>query len=563
MFDVLLSSSPENGLVSKEKINKNEPIKKRWNSVSSQREISPFEAFIQAHTFPRSSSSMPLEPGFVSAAPVASRRTEFVGSGHVGVSRRKPSAIAVPVMRIGIPSDRAARTENLIAEVQTPPVPAPNALENAADYVRGNPLQSGAVLIAAPLLLRSAIRKLKKPPTAAAGTTTLERPGSETKSTALKRAVPLKHETRAEAFDLLGNTARKYIIVGGKGGVGKTSMSAAVATQFADRGQKTLIVSTDPAHSLSDAFGQSVSGGDPVPVLGIENLYAQEVDPEQMKRTFSMMSQNGGADMAGLQEMGLDDLNSLFETLPPGFDEAVALVEIIKYIEGDEAYMKFDRIVFDTAPTGHTLRLLSLPDFLNGFFGKIISMKSKFGNMMNQFKGMFGGNDAQDMDASMKDMEELKRSMARVRDLFRDEIQTEFVVATIPNMMAIAESSRLVDELRKEQIPVRHLFVNQVQPQNDDCTFCSARHKEHSANMKYIQSQFEQLQISTVQCFDREIKGVGALRTMGAQLFPTDAVQPPEPSAKKTPTTSRSAAQRNSAADSTSSVPRATAEVVE
>lgn len=331
------------------------------------------------------------------------------------------------------------------------------------------------------------------------------------------KAVPRRHEATEEALDLLGNMARKYVMVGGKGGVGKTSMSAAVATAFADRGQTTLIVSTDPAHSLSDAFGQSVAGGDPVAVVGIDNLYAQEVDPDSMKRTFKMMDGVGGM---GMDELGLDELNSLFDSIPPGFDEAVALVEIIKYIQGDPGYARFERIVFDTAPTGHTLRLLALPDFLNGFFGKIISMKSKFGSMMQQFKGMFGGGREDDLNASVEDMEELKRSMQMVRNLFRDEVQTEFVVATIPNMMAIAESSRLVDELRKEQIPVRHLFVNQVQPGNDDCSFCAARYKEHVANLSYIKTQFGQLQISTVQSFDREIKGAAALRAMGGQLFP-------------------------------------------
>lgn len=338
-------------------------------------------------------------------------------------------------------------------------------------------------------------------------------------SSGLKRAVPKKHETTEEALDLLGNTARKYIIVGGKGGVGKTSMSASIATSFADRGQTTLIISTDPAHSLSDAFGQSVSGGDPVAVSSVDNLYAQEIDPDSMKRTFSMMSNMGGGGMLnGMEDMGLDELNSLFDTIPPGFDEAVALVEIVKYIEVDQKYKQFDRIVFDTAPTGHTLRLLSLPDFLNGFFGKIISMKSKFGNIMNQFKGMFG-NDV-NMDNSVQEMEELKRSMNMVRELFRDEIQTEFIVATIPNMMAIAESQRLIEELKKEKIPVRHLFVNLVQPQNDDCSFCTARYNEHRANIKYVNEQFDDLKISFVQLFDKEVKGAPALRAISSQLFP-------------------------------------------
>lgn len=463
---------------------------------------------------------------FVSGVPLKS---------NVSQARSYHRAIS-PRMRadVGVPSERNARQEQLVAEVQV----AQNPVQNFTEFAKAHPARVGAVALAAPLFVRWAMNRRKngKLKTNARSASASSFSSTSARTASLERAIPRRHETRAEAFDLLGNTARKYIIVGGKGGVGKTSMSAAVATSFADRGQKTLIVSTDPAHSLSDAFGQSVGGGDPVPVLGIDNLYAQEVDPESMKRTFKMLSQNGaiggGGQMAGLEDMGLDDLNSLFETLPPGFDEAVALVEIIKYIEGDAAYQRFDRIVFDTAPTGHTLRLLSLPDFLDGFFGKIISMKTKFSGMMNQFKGMFGGGNDMDMNASMEDMEELKRSMGRVRDLFRDEYQTEFVVATIPNMMAISESRRLLDELKKESIPVRHLFVNQVQPENDGCTFCSARWKEHSANMKYIQQQFEGLQISTVQSFDREIKGAGALRTMGTQLFPNNSQVPPEPSTK-------------------------------
>ncbi len=478
--------------------------------------------------------------------------------------RARPSRAVAPRMRndVGVPSDRVGRQEQLVAEVQV----AQKPIHNLAQFAKAHPGRVGAMALAAPLLVRWALNRKKNGNLKNGAATAASAPnGGTVAAGTLKRAIPRRHETRAEAFDLLGNTARKYIIVGGKGGVGKTSMSAAVATSFADRGQKTLIVSTDPAHSLSDAFGQSVGGGDPVPVLGIENLYAQEVDPESMKRTFKMMNQNGAAgQMAGLEDMGLDDLNSLFETLPPGFDEAVALVEIIKYIEGDAAYQRFDRIVFDTAPTGHTLRLLSLPDFLDGFFGKIISMKTKFSGMMNQFKGMFGGASDADMNASMADMEELKRSMGRVRDLFRDEYQTEFVVATIPNMMAISESRRLLDELRKENIPVRHVFVNQVQPENDGCTFCSARWKEHSANMAYIQQQFEGLQISTVQSFDREIKGAGALRTMGSQLFPNNAQAPAPPAVTDCCNEKEKAGVKvPSAAPGAKDVPKAAAEVVE
>lgn len=112
----------------------------------------------------------------------------------------------------------------------------------------------------------------------------------------------------------------RYILVGGKGGVGKTSMSAALATRFADNGQSTLIISTDPAHSLSDSFGVDLSGGTPTSVVGIDNLYAQEINPDEIKSQINLLSkEDKAAMMPGMMgEMGLDDLDNLFETLPPG-----------------------------------------------------------------------------------------------------------------------------------------------------------------------------------------------------------------------------------------------------
>lgn len=483
---------------------------------------------------------MPTPLFITPCAPLGASHSPFAGARLTAI---RPVASRGPTMILGIPrlfggTGRAKKTETVEEVPVAPPPPPPEPDRNAITWAKAHPLQAALFVSVIVQAGRAVLGGNKETMTAGSkvGTKT-ETTGATGKQTsafagrsgpgnggAIRRAVPRRHETTEEALDLLGNTARKYIIVGGKGGVGKTSMSAAVATAFADRGQTTLIVSTDPAHSLSDAFGQSVGGGEPVPVMGIDNLYAQEVDPDSMKRTFKMMEQMGGdKGMAamGMEDMGLDDLNSLFDTIPPGFDEAVALVEIIKYIQGDAAYSQFERIVFDTAPTGHTLRLLALPDFLNGFFGKIISMKSKLGNVMQQFKGMFGGGDTDaDLNASVEEMEELKRSMSMVRELFRDEIQTEFVVATIPNMMAIAESKRLVEQLGREKIPVRHVFVNQVQPANEDCTFCAARFKEQAGNLRDIEAAFDGLLIAKVQMFDKEIKGAGALRAMSEQLFP-------------------------------------------
>eukprot|EP00741_Cyanophora_paradoxa_P002972 tig00000655_g2885.t1 len=344
-----------------------------------------------------------------------------------------------------------------------------------------------------------------------------------------------------ETRDLITNKKRRYIMVGGKGGVGKTSTAAAIAVQFASLGEKTLVLSTDPAHSLSDSFNcpPLTTPGDeeePVPVPGIPNLWGLELDPEKGRR--ASLAPMSAQDQAQLSAMGMGELGELFEKMPPGFDETLALSEIVRFIQ-DPAYSQFDRIVFDTAPTGHTLRLLQFPQFLDSMVGKIISLRSKMSSFMGQAASMFGGAPSASEEAeALQQLEEMKESMKQVSKLFRDQEATEFVVVTIPTMMAIAETERLVAELRQEHVPVHRIVVNQVMPPpgeapapgeaghgaEEPCAFCAQRGRDHASNIAFVERTLRaadpDLKISQVRVFDREIRGEYALRAMAAQLFP-------------------------------------------
>ena len=214
----------------------------------------------------------------------------------------------------------------------------------------------------------------------------LRRAPAVSKSGRLRRVVPTVAAADASSgFELMAaGKDRKYFMVGGKGGVGKTSLSSSLAVKFAMSGHPTLLVSTDPAHSLSDSLDQDVTGGTPVAVEGTDGmLYAMEVDPEQAKSEFAAFAKqtdmsSGAKDFmssVGLggfaEQIGDLKLGELLDTPPPGLDEAIAIAKVVQFIK-DEKYAKFTRIVFDTAPTGHTLRLLSLPDFLDASIGKIV-----------------------------------------------------------------------------------------------------------------------------------------------------------------------------------------------
>lgn len=163
---------------------------------------------------------------------------------------------------------------------------------------------------------------------------------------------------------------RKYYMLGGKGGVGKTSCAASLAVKFANHGHPTIVVSTDPAHSLSDSFDQDLTGGGLVRVQGMESpLYALEVNPERMREEYQSASQHGEGsvkhfmDSMGLgmlaEQLGELKLGELLDTPPPGFDEAFAIAKVMQFVESPE-YCRFSRIVFDTAPTVRNCVLSSL-----------------------------------------------------------------------------------------------------------------------------------------------------------------------------------------------------------
>ncbi|XP_052186014.1 ATPase GET3B isoform X2 [Diospyros lotus] len=327
--------------------------------------------------------------------------------------------------------------------------------------------------------------------------------------------------------EMVSGTKRKYYMLGGKGGVGKTSCAASLAVKFANNGHPTLVVSTDPAHSLSDSFAQDLTGGMLVPVEGPDYpLFALEINPEKAREEFRSASQkNGGSgikdfmDGMGLgmlvEQLGELKLGELLDTPPPGLDEAIAISKVMQFLESKE-YNMFTRIVFDTAPTGHTLRLLSLPDFLDASIGKILKLKQKLASATSAIKSVFGQEGTQ-QDAADK-LERLRERMIKVRELFRDTDATEFVIVTIPAVMAVSESSRLRASLKKENVPVRKLIVNQVLPPSaSDCKFCAMKRKDQMRALDMIRSDPELSGLTLIEAplVDVEIRGVPALQFLG------------------------------------------------
>jgi len=366
-------------------------------------------------------------------------------------------------------------------------------------------------------------------------------------------AIPLRmsagdeDESLQRLVDLPG---RRYVLVGGKGGVGKTSTSAALAVKLADEGLKTLIISTDPAHSLGDALMTDLSTGRVTPISeqGDGSLYALEVDLVQAIAEFKKIIQglkgDGQADSIS-EKLGLGELTDLFDVAPPGADELVALSKIISLVEEGQAKtafgetIEFDRVVIDTAPTGHTLRLLEYPGFLASLITKALSLRGKIDmpfDVVGQAGAFFASQLGISKMPSKSDVEaggrKLNDEAIKFRDrmdkfdaLLHDPSRCEFLVVCIPTRLSTAETSRLVPDLLKRGVGLRHLVVNQIlKTSADSSAFIDRRRAEQQKVLKRLQTSLPQLQCTQVPLFDTEVVGYYGLKALGGVAFKEDAM---------------------------------------
>jgi len=175
-------------------------------------------------------------------------------------------------------------------------------------------------------------------------------------------------------------------------------------------------------------------------------------DMEKLQR--EMESATASDDVSG----GLNALMNELSSSIPGIDEAMSFAELMKQVQS----LDYDVVVFDTAPTGHTLRLLSFPTILEKALSKVFELKDKFGGLIGQTAAMFGGNAAQMQESLTEKLEETRAIINKVNDAFQDPNLTTFVCVCIPEFLSIYETERLVQELSKFGIDTHNIVVNQV-----------------------------------------------------------------------------------------------------
>ncbi|NHM26765.1 ArsA family ATPase [Desulfofundulus sp. TPOSR] len=294
----------------------------------------------------------------------------------------------------------------------------------------------------------------------------------------------------------------KFLLFSGKGGVGKTTCAAATAVHYASLGRKTLLFSTDPAHSLSDILGQEISD-DITDVKKIKNLAALELNAEKM---LSKFKEEYGEEILNMLTtttyLDEDDIDNIYRLTIPGLDEMMGLKQIMDFMKDS----KYDLYIWDTAPTGHTLRLLALPNILDDWIKVLARMRWKYRYIVGRFSRRDIFDETDDFLLMMK------KTIRQVGSFLRTPERNRFIAVTIPEAMAINETKRMFAALKSYGIPVRHLIINNVVPENRNCNFCMARRKEQQRHLQVIYRELGFCRIVEVPLLVSEVKGLESLK---------------------------------------------------
>jgi arsenite-transporting ATPase len=288
----------------------------------------------------------------------------------------------------------------------------------------------------------------------------------------------------------LRDGALRLLLFGGKGGVGKTTCATATALSFARRWPESsyLLVSTDPAHSLAD-----IVAGSPLP----PNLTLIELDAGERLEAFKSAH---GAKLKEIAARGTfldeDDISQFLDLSLPGLDELVGFLEISAWIEQE----RYACVVVDTAPWGHTLRLLEMPELIGRWLGALDALLAKHRYMKKLYSGAYRRDE---LDRFLLG---LAASVERMKKILRDPVRCRFVPVTLAEPLSVAETVGLMDDLEQLKIPVTDLLVNRLYP-NTDCLVCADGRASQAPEVKRIHDQMSGCVIWGLPLFPDEVRG--------------------------------------------------------
>lgn len=305
--------------------------------------------------------------------------------------------------------------------------------------------------------------------------------------------------------------ARRFVFFGGKGGVGKTTLAAAVALRAADAGHRTLLISTDPAHSAGDVLEASL-GAEPRPVT--EKLWAMEIDPatEADRYIADVKARLTDATPPHLVEEVARQID--VARVSPGAEESAVFERFTRLIEQEAE--RYDRLVFDTAPTGHTLRLLSLPELMTAWIDGLIARRRQARTAARAWRKLAGAaaGRSTDSDPVLDALEERRARFARAREVLTDAERTAFIFVVTPERLPVLETEKAVAALDRFGVPVAGVVTNMVVPAEADGAFAARRRERQAGHLGRIADLAGQHPRIQVPLLEEEPVGQARLRSL-------------------------------------------------
>jgi arsenite-transporting ATPase len=304
---------------------------------------------------------------------------------------------------------------------------------------------------------------------------------------------------------------KRLIMIGGKGGVGKTTCASAIALHFSLQGKKTLIISSDPTPSLSDIFEVEI-GDQETSINNVANLYGIEVSSEvvlkKWKERFGPEIYEVVSSFASVDYDFVDYIGGA-----PGIEEEYMLNYILELVESGQ----YDLVVWDTAPAGHTLRLLHLPQI----FLKHLEAATKF--YMNLYSYLEKLKETVKLKKGKRSLLEIisgwEDLAEKVVNFIRDPQKSEFIIVTIPEALGVKQTERILKDFDEYQLKVNHLIINYV-IQEVDCEFHKIRSQMQQNYIKILKDQYSQrIKLIETPLFPQEIKGVKKIESISEILF--------------------------------------------
>ncbi|RLD15102.1 MAG: ArsA family ATPase, partial [Caldiserica bacterium] len=304
----------------------------------------------------------------------------------------------------------------------------------------------------------------------------------------------------------------RILLFTGKGGVGKTSISASTALRTSELGYRTLIISTDSAHSLSDSFDVNLFADEPVKIK--KNLYAQEISPEKEIKKNWQVIQNYLSTILSFQ--GLEDVISDEITVLPGMEELFSLMKIKEYYESKS----YDVVVIDCAPTGSTLQLLSFPDVSRWYMKNIFPVSKRIVKtirpmVVKYFTSLPPFPD----DDIYESVEEIYERISDTKEILSDGTKTSIRLVLNPEKMVIKETQRTFTYLNLYGFSVDCVIANRIIPVEVEDSYFENWKRKQADYIREIEECFSPLPVFKVKLFNQEITGLKLLEKMAQSIY--------------------------------------------